>query len=206
MVLVFFFAKVLASAAFGMQVINWNDPTFDWFLHFQTNKDLFFCQISSSSGSCSMAFSAFRKTLWLLFGHNDKKGLASAHSVTGLSDYTSFKSSQDCDVGGSKYLRIYWLLKPTAQFGTLFLLNGIPRKLSFPTQGSFLPHIYTTHTQLQEHLSFRPLKPQHGSPFPQSFTTSPGPHCLKLDKQHILRNSTARQKVARCLAQKCGEN
>lgn len=39
-----------------------------------------------------MAFSAFRKTFWLLLGHNDKKGLASAHSVTGLSYYTCFKS------------------------------------------------------------------------------------------------------------------
>lgn len=67
-----------------------------------------------------MAFSAFRKTFWLLFGYSDEKGPARAHNVTGLSYYTCFKSSQSCDAGGSKYLRIYWLLKTTAQFGTLF--------------------------------------------------------------------------------------
>lgn len=89
-----------------------------------------FLQISNNiSGKCSRAFSASRKTFWLLFGHSDGKSLASTHNVTGLSYYsfyTCFKSSQGCDAGGSKYFRIYWLLKTTAQFGTIFYQMTYP--------------------------------------------------------------------------------
>lgn len=104
-------------------------------------------QISKSrSGSCSMAFSAFRKTFWLLFGHNDKKRSSKCPPCHRTKLLHLLQKQPGLWWSWLKYIRIYWLLKTTAQFGTLFLLNYIARELDFPAQGSFLPHTHPSYT------------------------------------------------------------